>query len=152
MLAFVLLLASVVAAAYHFVIEPLYLNPKSKIPGPKLYALTKWRLALDDYTGSRTRAIHALHLKYGPIIRIGPDELHCNNLNALRTIYGAGSGFERTWFYRMFDVYGKQNLFTFHTVKEHSERKKLVANAYSKSLMLKGPAAQMVQEKVSQYM
>lgn len=152
MLALLLLLASLVAGAYHFIVEPLYLSPTSRIPGPKLYALTKWRLAVDDYLGSRTRAIHALHLKYGPIIRIGPDEVHCNNLNALRTIYGAGSGFERTWFYRMFDVYGKQNLFTFHTVKEHSERKKLVANAYSKSLMMKGPAARMIQEKVSQYM
>jgi cytochrome P450 len=152
MLTVFVLLAGLVAGLYHLVVEPLCLNPKSKIPGPKLYALTKWRLALDDYRGTRTRTIHALHLKYGPIVRIGPDELHCNNLDALRTIYGAGSGFERTSFYRMFDVYGKQNLFTFHTVKEHSERKKLVANAYSKSLMLKGPAARMVQDKVSQYM
>jgi hypothetical protein len=93
-----------------------------------------------------------LHLKYGPIVRIGPNEVHCNSLNALRTIYGAGSGFERTYFYRMFDVYGKQNLFTLHTVKEHSDRKKLVANAYSKSLMLKGPAAALVKDKVSQYL
>lgn len=151
MLTLLLSLASLVAAVYHFVIEPLVVNPKSKIPGPKLYALTKWRLALDEYRGDRTRAIHALHLTYGPVVRIGPDEIHCNSLNALRTIYGAGSGFERTWFYNMFDVYGKRNLFTFHTVKEHSDRKKLVANAYSKSLMLKGYAARMVQDKVSQY-
>ena len=67
-------------------------------------------------------------------------------------IYGAGSGFERTSFYRMFDGYGKRNLFTFHTVREHSERKKLVANAYSKSLMLKGPAAGVVKDKVSKYL
>lgn len=152
MLTFWLSLASLVATVYYLVIEPLFVNPKSKIPGPKLYALTKWRLALDEYRGDRTRAIHALHLKYGPIVRIGPDEIHLNSLSALRTIYGAGSGFERTWFYRMFDVYGKQNLFTFHTVKEHSDRKKMVANAYSKSLMLKGYAAQIVQDKVSQYL
>jgi cytochrome P450 len=152
MLTLLLLFAGLVAAAYHLVIEPLYINPKSKIPGPKAFALTQWRLALEDYKGTRTRTIHSLHEKYGPIVRIGPDEIHCNSLNALRTIYGAGSGFERTWFYRMFDAYGKQNLFTFSTVKEHSERKKLVANAYSKSLMLKGPAARMVQEKVSHYM
>ncbi|THX67361.1 putative P450 monooxygenase [Aureobasidium pullulans] len=144
--------AILLATAYHLVIEPLYLNPKSKIPGPKSYALTKWRLALEDFQGTRTVTIHALHQKYGPIVRVGPNEIHFNSLNALRTIYGAGSGFERTWFYRMFDAYGRQNLFTFHSVKEHSDRKKLVANAYSKSLMLKGPAAAMVQEKVSQYL
>ncbi|KAG9907931.1 putative P450 monooxygenase, partial [Aureobasidium melanogenum] len=152
MLALVVLFAALVAVIYYNVIEPLFLDPKSKIPGPKLFALTKWRLALEDFKGTRTREIHALHERYGPIVRIGPNEIHCNSLNALRTIYGAGSGFERTWFYRMFDVYGKQNLFTFESGKDHSERKKLVANAYSKSLMLKGPAARMVQEKVTQYL
>lgn len=152
MLSLLILLAGLVAAVYQFIIDPLFLNAKSKIPGPKLFALTKWRLALEDYKGTRTRSIQALHLKYGPIVRIGPNEVHCNSLNALRTIYGAGSGFERTSFYRMFDVYGRQNLFTFHTVKEHSDRKKLVANAYSKSLMLKGPAAAMVKDKVSRYL
>jgi hypothetical protein len=133
MLALLILFAGLVAAVYQFFIDPLFLNAKSKIPGPKLFALTKWRLALEDYRGTRTTTINLLHLKYGPIVRIGPNEVHCNSLNALRTIYGAGSGFERTYFYRMFDVYGKQNLFTLHTVKEHSDRKKLVANAYSKS-------------------
>jgi len=152
MLALLVLVAGLVAAVYQCIIDPLYLDARSKIPGPKLFALTKWRLALEDYRGTRTRTIHALHLKYGPIVRIGPNEIHCNSLNALRTIYGAGSGFERTAFYRMFDVYGKQNLFTFHTVKEHSERKKLVANAYSKSLMLRGSAAAMVKDKVSHYL
>ncbi|KAG9624400.1 putative P450 monooxygenase, partial [Aureobasidium melanogenum] len=152
MLALVVLFAALVAVIYYNVIEPLFLDPKSKIPGPKLFALTKWRLALEDFKGTRTREIHALHERYGPIVRIGPNEIHCNSLNALRTIYGAGRGFERTWFYRMFDVYGKQNLFTFESGKDHSERKKLVANAYSKSLMLKGPAARMVQEKVTQYL
>src|SRR3978361_1104922 len=98
------------------VIESLYINPKSKIPGPKIYALTGWRLAYDDYRGTRTRTIHKLHQQYGPVVRIGPNEVHFNSLTALRKIYGAGSGFERTSFYRMFDVYGRQNLFTFHTV------------------------------------
>lgn len=152
MLALLVFVAALFAAVYKVLIEPLFLSPKSKIPGPRSFALTKWRLALEDWKGSRTRAIHALHEKYGSAVRIGPNEVHFNNLDALRTIYGAGSGFERTHFYRMFDVYGKQNLFTFHTVREHSERKKLVANAYSKSVMLKGPAACMVQGKVSQYM
>ncbi|KAG9715090.1 hypothetical protein KCU73_g16031, partial [Aureobasidium melanogenum] len=104
MLALVVLFAALVAVVYYNVVEPLFLDPESKIPGPKLFALTKWRLALEDFKGTRTRKIHALHERYGPIVRIGPNEVHCNSLNALRTIYGAGSGFERTWFYRMFDV------------------------------------------------
>jgi hypothetical protein len=69
-------------------------------------------------------------------------------LSALKTIYGAGSGFERTDFYDMFDVYGKKNLFTFHSSKDHADRKRLLAHAYSKSAMLKGRNATLVQEKV----
>lgn len=121
------------------------------VPGPKTYALTKWRLAYDDWTGTRTRTIHQLHQRYGPVVRIGPKELSFSSLTALKTIYGAGSGFERTSFYRMFDVYGHQNLFTFASVKAHGERKKLLNHAYSKSSILKVSAAAM-EEKVWQYM
>ena len=98
------------AVAFKFIIEPLYLSPLSRIPGPKVYALTKWRLALDEWHGNRTRSIDQLHRQHGPVVRIGPNEVHFNSLTALRTIFGPGSGFERTDFYRMFDAYGKKNV------------------------------------------
>jgi cytochrome P450 len=120
-------------------------------PGPRVYSFTKWRLAYDDYTGRRTRKIHALHQQYGQAVRIGPNELSFNSLSALKSIYGAGSGFERTTFYRMFDVYGHQNLFTFASVKEHAARKKLLNHAYSKSSILKY-SSDAVEEKVRQFM
>lgn len=123
----------------------------SGIPGPRTYALTKWRLAYDDWKGTRTRTIHQLHLKHGPVVRIGPNEISFNSLSALKTIYGAGSGFERTSFYRMFDVYGHQNLFTFGSSKVHGERKKLLNHAYSKSSILKVSAPE-IEEKVWEYM
>lgn len=121
------------------------------VPGPLLYSLTKWRLAYDDWTGSRTRSIDRLHRLYGPIVRLGPNELAFNSLSALKTIYGAGSGFERTSFYRMFDVYGHQNLFTFAGAKEHGDRKKVLAHAYSKSSILKNEKV-MVESKVGKFM
>lgn len=121
------------AFLYSYILYPFFFSPLSRIPGPRFYAFTKWRLAWDDWTGQRTRKIHALHLKYGPVVRIGPNEVHFNSLSALRTIYGAGSGFERTEFYRMFDTYGRKNLFTFASGIEHSQRKRLVARPYSKS-------------------
>lgn len=143
---------AVLIAAYSIILEPLYLSPLSKIPGPKLYAITKWRLAWEDWQARRTRTIHALHQIYGPVIRIGPYEVHFNSLTALRTIYGPGSGFGRTNFYRMFDVYGKQNLFTFHSAKDHGERKKLLANAYSKSRVIRRYVAEMVSGKIQDYL
>ena len=148
----IVILASIAIGLHYLIYEPLFLNPKSRIPGPKLYAVSKWRLALDDWRGNRTIAINRLHESYGSVVRIGPNEIHFNSLSALRTIYGAGSGYERTAFYRMFDAYGRQNLFTFHTSKAHGDRKKMLANAYSKSQMLRGPSAEMIEGKVGEYM
>ncbi|KAH8648326.1 putative benzoate 4-monooxygenase cytochrome P450 [Tricladium varicosporioides] len=122
-----------------------------RIPGPKFYALTGWGLAYEDWKGTRTRTIHQLHQRYGPVVRVGPNEISFNSLLALKAIYGAGSGFERTSFYRMFDVYGKQNLFTFASPKEHGSRKKLLNHAYSKSAIL-STSASAIEEKVWEYM
>ncbi|KAF2206252.1 hypothetical protein CERZMDRAFT_103576 [Cercospora zeae-maydis SCOH1-5] len=144
--------ALVVLAIYRIVIRSLYLNDLGKIPGPKLYAITKWRLALEDWRGRRTQTINALHEAYGPMVRVGPNEIHCNSLAALRTIYGAGSGFERTSFYSMFDVYGRKNLFTFSGTKAHGCRKKLIANGYAKTVVMRDWSAGLVSSKVSQYL
>ncbi|KAH6866038.1 cytochrome P450 [Thelonectria olida] len=136
----------------YFFLDALFLSTLRHVPGPKFYALTKWRLAYEDWKGTRTRTLNHLHLKYGPAVRIGPNEVSFNSLTALRSIYGPGSRYGRTAFYRMFDVYDEQNLFTFHTVKEHGDRKKLVSHAYSKSVVLKEPTTRMVEEKTRQYL
>lgn len=137
---------------YRAVFYPLFLSPLSRIPGPKLFAITKWRLALEDWRGVRTRTIHQMHRQYGPAVRIGPNEVHFNSTLALRTIYGAGSGWERTGFYRMFDVYSKQNLFTFASPREHAERKKLLAHAYAKSTVLRGPVAESIEQRIREFL
>ncbi|KAJ6200632.1 putative benzoate 4-monooxygenase cytochrome P450 [Bipolaris maydis] len=101
------------AFLYSYIRCPFFFGPLSSIP--------------DDWTGQQTRKIHALHLKYGPVVRIGPNEVHFNSLSALRTIYGAGSGFECTEFCRMFGTYGRKNVFTFASREEHAQRKRLAA-------------------------
>ncbi|RAQ41595.1 benzoate 4-monooxygenase cytochrome P450 [Aspergillus flavus] len=142
----------IVAFILYYICWSLFSSPLARIPGPKSFALTKWRLAYEDYKGTRTRKIHALHERYGPVVRIGPNEVAFNSLPALRAIYGAGSGFERTNFYSMFAIYGRKNMFSFNTVKQHAERKKLFAHAYAKSAMLKGINASMIETKVRKYM
>jgi cytochrome P450 len=136
---------------HRFILDPLFLHPLSRVPGPKFYAFTKWRLARDDW-GQRTRTIHALHEQYGPVVRISPTEVHFNSITALRAIYGAGSGFERTGFYAMFNAYGKRNLFTFPSVADHANRKRLVAHAYSKSAILKGHPATIIGNKIRDFL
>ncbi|KAM0343789.1 hypothetical protein ACHAPU_008217 [Fusarium lateritium] len=143
---------AVVFLLKHFLLDPLILSPLKHIPGPKSFAATKWRLAYEDWKGTRTRTIYRLHQEHGPAVRIGPNEVSFNSLSALRTIYGPGSKFGRTSFYRMFDVYGEQNLFTLHSPREHGDRKKLLSHAYSKSAVLKPATTRMVEKKARQYL
>ncbi|KAL1870390.1 hypothetical protein Plec18167_007525 [Paecilomyces lecythidis] len=129
-----------------------FTNPLRCIPGPRLFAISRWRLAYEDWKGTRTRKIHELHAIYGPVVRIAPEEISFNSLTALRSIYGAGSKAQRTEFYRMFDVYGRQNLFTFGPWQMHAERKKMLNHAYAKSTILRGHTAQMVEEMVVKFL
>ncbi|ERS98798.1 benzoate 4-monooxygenase cytochrome P450 [Sporothrix schenckii 1099-18] len=147
----VLATAAVVAIFAVQAIYSVFFSPLARIPGPKLYALTSWRLAYDDWSGARTRKLYRLHTQYGPVVRVGPNEVSFSSLAAMRTIYGAGSGFERTSFYRMFEVYGRKNMFTMGPARDHASRKKMVANAYAKSTMLKGAIAALVETKAQHY-
>ncbi|KAI9737431.1 MAG: hypothetical protein M1834_009585 [Cirrosporium novae-zelandiae] len=147
-----LYLLPVLLLLYRWLLNHVVSGPLSRIPGPRAFALTRWRLAYEDFIGRRTQTINSLHDHYGPVVRVGPTELSFNSLSALRTIYGAGSGFERTSFYRMFDVYGRQNLFTFAEPQRHAERKKLLSNAYAKSTVASPPVSSMVEGKVAQYL
>ncbi|KAL4974025.1 cytochrome P450 [Aspergillus desertorum] len=90
---FVLLVLSVLSITTR-INTALIRSPLSSIRGPKLFALTKWRLALEDYRGTRTTSVRALHSRYGALVRIGPNEVSFNSLSALRTIYGAGTVFQ----------------------------------------------------------
>ena len=145
-------LALLLFLAKYLLLDPLFLSPLRRVPGPKSFAVTKWRLAYEDWKGTSTRTIDQFHRSYGPVVRIGPNQVSFNSVSALRTIYGPGSRYGRTSFYRMFDVYGQQNLFTFHSPIEHGQRKKLLSHAYSKSIILKEPITCMVEDKVRKYM
>ena len=138
--------------ATYFFQEYLTKHTLRKIPGPKLYAITRFRLGLDAWKTRSIHTVHKLHIQYGPVIRIGPNEISFNSLSALRTIYGAGSPFERTKFYRMFDVYGRPNLFTFASGKDHRERKKLLSHIYANQTVLGSKHAKLVQQKVFEYL
>ncbi|OCK79946.1 cytochrome P450 [Lepidopterella palustris CBS 459.81] len=72
--AFVVWIAYLIGLA----IYRLWFSPIAKFPGPKLAALTSWyECYLDVFAkGQFTFNIQDMHKKYGPIVRITPDELH----------------------------------------------------------------------------
>ncbi|KAJ5638396.1 hypothetical protein N7490_008275 [Penicillium lividum] len=65
-----------------------YFHPLSTYPGPKLAAISSLWYARSHIRGTTPNDILHLHNKYGPIVRIAPEELSYVNPNAWKEIYG----------------------------------------------------------------
>jgi hypothetical protein len=100
----------VIAAVNEFIIYPFFTSPLANVPGPKINAMTKWYMVYIDFTKKRTLYIHSLHLKYGPVVRLGPKELAFTGEEPMKTIYGAGTTFYKPAFYNLFIVYADTSI------------------------------------------
>jgi hypothetical protein len=104
----VLAVTLVIAIVNNYIIYPFYTSPLANVPGPKLNAMTKWYQVYIDFTKKRTLYIHSLHEKYGPVVRIGPNELSFTGEEPMKVIYGAGTSFYKPHFYDLFIAYVSQ--------------------------------------------
>ncbi|KAK3486903.1 cytochrome P450 [Neurospora hispaniola] len=77
----------------------LYLHPLAGVPGPCLAALSNIWHACHARNGRMYQLGTTLHKRYGPVVRVGPNELWFDSKEAFKTIYSAGSGFEKSDFY-----------------------------------------------------
>jgi hypothetical protein len=78
-------------------------SPLASIPGPRHSVCTSLYLILQEFASSRRMYIHRLHQKYGPVVRLGPNEVSFTSLEALKEIYtSGGSGYDKTEFYTLF--------------------------------------------------
>jgi hypothetical protein len=67
-------------------------HPLAKYPGPVLAKLSRFwttKLILD---GDQHTTYHALHERYGEIVRTGPNHLIIRNVSAVPTVLGPGKG------------------------------------------------------------
>jgi hypothetical protein len=68
-------------------INNVALSPLRHIPGPLPAKLTKFWLLAIELSGRRALYVHALHQRYGPVVRVGPNELSFASAAAVRDIY-----------------------------------------------------------------
>lgn len=76
-------------------------HPYHDIPGPFLASITSWHRWYSIRYGIRDNLQRALHDKYGPFVRIAPDEVQISDPSAIDTIYKPG--FRKTEFYDSFN-------------------------------------------------
>ncbi|KAJ8085498.1 hypothetical protein PM082_004316 [Marasmius tenuissimus] len=85
--AYLIFFTSLTTSIVLYRISPFH--PLANIPGPMLFKITKfWRMYI-FVTGRQHLALKALHDRYGPIIRIGPNDISVNDLESVRSILGA---------------------------------------------------------------
>ncbi|UKZ52410.1 hypothetical protein TrVGV298_006186 [Trichoderma virens] len=127
-------------------------SPLSKIPGPKLSKFTSLVLKWKEIKALRTVYIHQLHQQYGPVVRIAPNEVSFTSWEALKEIYcSGGSGYDKTEFYDLFKIYGRRTMFTTLNKADHAKRKRILADRYANSNIMKSASVTGVQERSSKF-
>ncbi|KAH8896733.1 cytochrome P450 [Thozetella sp. PMI_491] len=115
-------------------------HPLSRFPGPKLAAMTLLYECWYDLilVGKYTKAIAKMHEAYGPIVRISPSELHCNDPDFIDEIY-AGAGRKRDKPQHLVNSFaGPSVVSAFATIDHdlHRVRRGAMNKFFSRSLML----------------
>ncbi|KAK3633302.1 hypothetical protein LTR56_015870 [Elasticomyces elasticus] len=131
-----LLLLVIPTALAFIILQRLYAHPLSNIPGPRIAALTTWwETYIDVFQGAGSQFyshLRGLHDKRGPIVRIGPNEVHISDPEWLRTLFG-GPGTVRDKHPSLAHVAGS-SMGTFGAVDhfQHRQRRSAVAPFFSK--------------------
>ncbi|KAF7597145.1 hypothetical protein BBP40_009483 [Aspergillus hancockii] len=126
------------------IVQRLFFHPLRKIPGPLTAAISGW----DEFyhniwrDGEWCKTYPKLHKEYNsPVIRIGPNHVHLNDIDAYETVFRVGTNFYKDkTFYTCADNDG--SIFSLCDRDEHSERRKVLSSLFSKQ------AAEMTAPKV----
>ncbi|KAI2643135.1 putative cytochrome P450 monooxygenase [Xylaria nigripes] len=66
----------------------VFLHPLRKYPGPLSHCISVLPRTLSHVNGHLAFDVHELHKRYGPVVRVAPDELAFSSAQAWRDIYG----------------------------------------------------------------
>ncbi|KAG4430968.1 hypothetical protein IFR05_013555 [Cadophora sp. M221] len=126
--------------AFTLALIPLYylasalLAPLRSIPGPFWARFTRWWKFIEIYHGGFEKTNIELHSKYGPVVRIAPNEYSIDDPEATKEIYGLGSHFVKSPWYVASgnpDPHATADLFTDLDPKRHAVNRRKVASLYS---------------------
>ncbi|GAB1319706.1 hypothetical protein MFIFM68171_09916 [Madurella fahalii] len=112
-----------------------YASPLRKYPGPFLASISRlWKVK--SVASGRTYLDHiALHRRYGPVVRIAPDEVSVSSPEAARTLLSAGKRFFKTPFYGVFPPPENPDIFTETREDVHAMKKRVANVPYSMAAM-----------------
>ena len=77
--------------------------------------------------------VHSLHEVYGPVVRIAPEEVAVADPDGVAQIHRIGGGFLKGPWYMGTNDAPEPGIFAMVNPKEHAQRRKLFAKAFSNS-------------------
>ncbi|KFY35733.1 hypothetical protein V494_05668 [Pseudogymnoascus sp. VKM F-4513 (FW-928)] len=114
------------------------IDPLRTIPGPILARFTRLWYLYKIYKGDFEKTNVNLHKKYGPVVRIAPNEYSIDDVGAAKVIYGHGNAFVKApWYWAwMPPDPSKASLFADLDPHRHSVQRRKFASAYSMSSLV----------------
>ena len=127
--------------SWFLIVNPVYLlcfHPLSKYPGPRFWALTRWGVSLAIISGKSHDTILDLHKKYGPIVRIAPNELAFQSVSAWTDIGGhRKAGQAEMTKEPVFNEAFKDNLLGVRNREDHGRMRRILSRGFSASTLQK---------------
>ncbi|RAH40560.1 cytochrome P450 [Aspergillus brunneoviolaceus CBS 621.78] len=120
-----------------FAIYNVFFHPLRRYPGPRLMAVSRLPIVFGVMTGHSTGWINQMHAKYGPVVRVAPDELSYASASAWKDIYGShparpgGMPRDMTFFRSVEDQNGIHSILSANN-EDHARMRRLYAQALSK--------------------
>ncbi|KAL1610836.1 hypothetical protein SLS60_002507, partial [Paraconiothyrium brasiliense] len=120
-----------------------FIHPLRRYPGPLLWTAFRFPYVIAVHSGDIHRRLKAIHDRYGPIVRIAPNELSYADPSAWKDIYQNRPGHQpfkrnRTWFKKMSP--DEPHSLMGYDEEAHARQKRAFANSFSeKSLRDQSP-------------
>lgn len=131
-----LLVVGLLLATAGYGLVTAFLSPLRRIPGPWYTHFTHLILKWHVISGNRVHYIHSLHQRYGPIVRVAPEEIAISDFEAFSTIHKIGGGFLKSAWYDGITPDREPGIFVMRDPHQHAARRRLFARAFSVSSLL----------------
>ncbi|CAH0024953.1 unnamed protein product [Clonostachys rhizophaga] len=133
----ILVIALVLLYYISYGLYSLFLHPLAKIPGPKIHAISHLPYVYHITKGDWHTTLDALHKRYGPVVRYGPNDVAFTSAEAFKKIYGSKIATERTFEKdpRMYKKRRPESHILNANNEDHRRFRKLLSHAFSEKAL-----------------
>ena len=119
------------------IIYNLFLSPLSKVPGPKLWAITQFPYSRLLVSGQGHKRMQKLHEKYGDVVRVAPNQVAFIDPRAWKETMGHRRGgqlenIRDPIFYNT----SRKGLLGSISSEEHGQQRRILSHGFSAQAML----------------